>query len=476
VNRREVLGTLGVASARTLLWTFGCTRPRPVHEPVELRGGEVRTWLHEAVARLAGAGLAEPHALAVTARRTTAGRDVLGTSVQRARRDGVVLSVRDRDGAHREQVTADLSESGVAAAARALAGASAPGRLESGDPRVWSVAGEELGDAELLGHIDALAELDRALSSRIVYRGELLEIDDANVWSLASSHDLEQRLIRVRQSALRVGWNGTRPVVGEAVRAWLGPPNAETLTRDEIEAATRGTLAVTTPAAFEDGEHVVVLEPAIVARLVDAAAHALLTADAARRPDVAQRVTIGATLATPAVTVVDDPTAGGKYDAYGALRFDDTGTLAAPVTLIDHGRVAAWITARRRPGHLGALEAVASHLRMVPGTADQAALLADDGFVVEGPGAARVDAASGRVVFAIARARELRGGQPTGRTFADLEIAGDLARLLGSVAGISRQTQVLAVRDELAGRPRWRSLEMPWLRARALVRSRRSPV
>jgi hypothetical protein len=475
MNRRELLGALGMASAHTLLWTFGCVRPRPVREPVELRAGDVRTWLHDAVARLAGAGLAAPHALAVTARRTTAARDVLGTGVQRARCDGVVLSVRDRDGAHREQVTADLSESGVAAAAIALAGASKPGRLASGYPRVWGIAGDELGDAELLGQLDALAGLDRALSSRIVYRGELVEIDDANVWSLAPEHDLEQRLIRVRQCALRVGWNGTRPSVGEAVRAWLGPPDAESLTREDIEAATRGTLAVTTPAAFEDGEHVVVLEPAIVARLVDATAHALLTADAARRPEVARRVAIGATLAAPSVTVIDDPTAGGKYDAYGALRFDDTGAVAAPVTLIYHGRVAARIAARRRPGHLGVLEAVASHLRMVPGSADQTALLAGDGFVVEGPGTARVDAASGRVVLTIARARELRGGQPTGRAFADLEIAGDIARVLGSVTAISRQTQVLAIRDEIVGRARWRSLEMPWLRARALVRSRRRP-
>jgi predicted Zn-dependent protease len=470
-----MLGALGVASAHTLLWTFGCVHPRPVRESIELRGGEVRAWLHDAVARLVGAGLAEPHALAVTLRRTTAGIDVLGARVQRARSDGVVLSARDRDGTRREQVSADLSEAGVAAAAAALAGAARPARVDSGYPRVWSAAGDELGDAELLGRLDALARMDSALSSRIVYRAELVEIDDANVWSLAPGNDLEQRLIRVRQSALRVAWNGTRPLVAEAVRAWLGAPDADALTREELEAATRATLAVTTPAAFDDGEHVIVLEPAIVAQLVDAAVHALLTEDAARRPEVASRAALGARLAAAVVTVIDDATASGRYDAYGALRFDDTGAPVAPVTLIDTGKVAARIAPRRRPGHLGTLEAVASHLRLVPGTAEQATLFAGDGFVLEAPGTARVDAATGRVVLGVARARELRGGQPTGRAFADLEVVGDVARLLESVTAVSQQTQVLAIRDEILGRPCWRSIEVPWLRGRAVVRSRRRP-
>jgi predicted Zn-dependent protease len=468
-----VLGALGVASAHTLLWTLGCHHPRPVREPTELRGGEVRTWLHDAVARLAGAGLAEPHALAVTRRRTTAAIDVLGAAVQRARCDGVVLSVRDRDGARREQVTADLSEAGVAAAARALAGAAKPARVESGYPQVWSGPGDEPSDPELLAQLEALGKLDSALSSRIVYRAELVDIDDANVWSLAAGHDREQRLVRVRQSALRVAWNGTRPLVGEAVHAWLGAPGAEALTRDELETATRATLAVSTPAVFEDGEHAVVLEPAVVAHLIDATVHTLLTAEAARRPEVARRAAIGAKLAAAGVTIVDDATAGGRYDAYGAHRFDDTGALAAPLTLIDRGQVAARIAATRRPGHVGTLEAAASHLRVIPGNAGQAALLAGDGYVVEAPASASVDAASGRVVIHVSRARELRGGQPSGRAFADLEIVGDITALLGSIAAVSGQSQVVAVRDEIAGRPRWRSLEVPWLRTKALVRTRR---
>src|SRR5665647_488633 len=112
-NRREVLGALGVGSASTLLWALGCAAPAKltVRTPQQA-SGEVRGWLRDAVARLA---LRYPvvHVLAVSRRRTTGAVDLVGTGVARARRDGVVLTVRDRDGMWREQISANLSADGV---------------------------------------------------------------------------------------------------------------------------------------------------------------------------------------------------------------------------------------------------------------------------------------------------------------------------------------------------------------------------
>jgi predicted Zn-dependent protease len=476
VNRRDVLGALGLGSAHALWWAFGCSGPaRSVRGEQIASGGEVRTWLHDAVGRLAAAGFAAPRALAVTSRRTTAAIDILGARVQRGRSDGVVLVVRDKDGARREQVTTDLSASGVAAAVRALAGNARPGKIELSRPEVWNLGGgDEPSDAELIDQVDKLRQLDTAISSRVVYRAEVIDIDDANVWSIAAGHDREQRLVRVRQAVTRVAWNGTQPVIGEASHGWLGAIGAQALGKADIEGATHAALALTTPATFDDGIYAVVLDPSIVAQLIDAAVAAMLTTKAARRPEVAHRLAVGANVASPLITLVDDPTDAAKYGAYGSYRFDDQGEPGAPIALVEHGHVSGKLDDRRRSGHTGMLEPTASHLRLEPGT-DERDALGGDGFVLEGGAGAVVDPASDRVIVAAARARELRGGQETGRTFADVELVGELGPLLAAVAGVSKQTRMFTMRDERDGRPRWRSIAAPWLRTKGRLRARRGP-
>ena len=88
-NRREVLASLGVGAAHVLL---GCSAPGrgPAHPQVDT--GEVRTWLHDAIARLHAAGFTHARALAVTRHRTSAALDVLGAGVSHTRTAGVVLS------------------------------------------------------------------------------------------------------------------------------------------------------------------------------------------------------------------------------------------------------------------------------------------------------------------------------------------------------------------------------------------------
>jgi predicted Zn-dependent protease len=490
MNRREVLGALGAASASSLLWALGCGAPeQAVRRAPALREDEVRGWLHDAVAKLAAAGFGDAHALAVTRRRTLAATDVLGQGVRRVRADGVVVAVRDQDGAFREQVTADLSADGVAAAVRALAGDKPRwARVDFGRPVASGVAAVEPSDDELLAMTQAIRARDRALTSRIVYRAELVDIDDARVWSVGRGRDLEQRLVRVRQAATRVAWNGTRPVVAEAARGWIGAPSAHDLTREALEAATRGALALMTPAAFADGEHAVVLAPSVVAAIVDAAVPALLTTTAARRPEVARRLEVGAAVAAPLLSLADDPTAGGAFDAYGGFYFDDEGEPAAALALIDQGHVVgriadrAGVAAKRatvagrglRPGHVGAVAPAAAHLVVAPGTTAQQALR-DDGFVVEGAAAAVVDPASDRVVVSVARARELAHGEETGRVFGELELVGQLGALLAAITGVSKESESFDLRDELDGRPRWRSIAAPWLRTRGTLRARRRP-
>jgi predicted Zn-dependent protease len=460
-NRREVLATLGVGAAHVLL---GCARSTmPVARP-SVDPGEVRTWLRDAVARLHAAGFTHAQALAVTRWRTSAALDVLGAGVSRSRADGVVLTTGTA-----EQVTSDLSRAGVLAAARALAGKlPAAGKLELGPPAPRVAEPRVLADHELLDRVTKLAARDQELSSRIVYSAALIEVDDAHVWAIGPGHDLEQRTMRVRKVLTRVAWNGTRPIVSEQMRAWAGGVDDQALSDADVTAARENALLLTTPTAFPDGEHPVALEPSVVAVLVDAMVRALLTSSAVQ-PELARQMTRGRTLAAPVLTLVDDPATAG---AYGGFAFDDRGMRAVPTTLLDRGKVAGVLVPSRRAGHLGRLEAKPSHLRLAPGTAAREGLLAD-GFELEGGASAMVDPASERVVVVAARAHELKGGTRTGRVYADIELTGELAPLLETVTAATATTASFGMRDEIDHRPRFRSIEVPWLRARAMLRARR---
>ena len=71
------------------------------------------------------------------------------------------------------------------------------------------------------------------------------------------------------------------------------------------------------------------------------------------------------------------------------------------------------------------------------------------------------------------RAREVKRGVDTGRVYADVELAGELAALLANVTGVAKDTEVIPYRDEVGGEPRWRSIDAPYLRTRGYVRARR---
>lgn len=470
-NRREVLGSLGVASASTLLLALGCGAPAPAKRPTAPQvSTQVRAWLRDAVARLA-AVYPSVHALGVRRQRVTAAIDTGGMGVARSARDGVVLTVRDARGLTREQLTGDLTEAGVLAAVRALVGKSrtrAP--VEFGRERPAVASPTPVDEYALRNRAGQIMRADTSNSSRIVYAAALIDVDDITVWSVAPGHDRESYVRRVRKQATRAAWNGSQPVVSEVARGWTGDLDDQQLTTDDVTTASRHALQLMTPGAFADGERTVVLEPSIVAAIVDAAVRGLFTGSAARRPEVARRLAPGAPLVAPALTLVDDPTARG---AYGGVPFDDRGAPSHATTLLDAGRVAGRLEAVRRRGHVGPLEAAASHLILKAG-AVPAVQLFDEGLLLEGATTAVFDPSSDQIVIAAARARELKAGSETGRVFADVELVGSLGSLLGAVTGVAAETGTFAMRDDRGGEPSWRSLVTPWIRSHGLVRARRS--
>ncbi|MEO7097225.1 MAG: metallopeptidase TldD-related protein [Polyangiales bacterium] len=463
-----MLAGLGVGSA-SLLLAFGCGAPvKTVNRAPQVRN-DVRTWLRDAVSRLATV-YPQVHALAVSRRRTTAAIDILGTGVARTRRDGVVFTVRDKDGMWRELATAELTRDGVQTAVRALApGAKKQADLAFPEPPPAPKDPVEVADDALRNRVGAIMRQDKSGSSRIVYAAALIDIDDVTLWSIGPGMDLEHQVRRVRKRATRAAWNGSRPSVNEVQRGWVGDVDDQQLSEEDVTNASLNAMLLMTPGVFEDGEQTLVLEPNVSATIIDAAVSGLLTSSAARRPEVTRRLASGAAVASPQLTLLDDPNAP---HAYGGFPFDDDGAPASSVVLLDQGVVAGRLSRARRPGHIGGLVPMPSHLMLLPGTAKRRDLVSD-GWLLEGKVGAVFDPASDRIVVAVARARELKAGGTTGRVYADVELVGDLATLLAAVTGVAAESETTVIRDEIDGEPIWRSIQAPWLRTRGMVRARR---
>jgi predicted Zn-dependent protease len=469
VHRREILGGFGVGAAATLLWAFGCRAQLPAVRRAPQVSRDVRSWLHDAVGRLA-AVYPSVHALAVSRRRTTAALDVIGPGFARLRGDGAVLTVGLSDGTRREHVTSELTADGIDAAVQALGAPRQAAAIDAGPTPATPDEPPAIDDRDLRHRLELL-QTDARPSSRIVYAAALIDIDDAIVWSVAPGRDLEQRLVRVRQAVTRAAWNGNLPVVATAEHAWSGWLDDQPLTPADIAAAGDAARKLMTPGTLDDGERTVVLDPSVVAIVLDTLARGRLTAapGAPRGPEPR--------LASAAITVIDDPTAPASY---GGFAFDDEGEPAAALTLVDAGRITGRLADRatggtgrgRRPGHLARLSPASSHLQLVPGAADPSQLYTD-GLVLEAGLAASFDPGSDRIRIACGRARELRAGNATGRVYADVELVGSLTALLTAADAVATTPASFAIPSAADRDPTWRSISTPALRTRGLVRARR---
>ncbi|MCP4899266.1 MAG: TldD/PmbA family protein [bacterium] len=152
----------------------------------------------------------------------------------------------------------------------------------------------------------------------------------------------------------------------------------------------------------------------------------------------------GATVSSPTLSIVDDPT---RFDLAGAFSADDEGIPAEPQDLLREGRVVGALSDRvaatrhglppgrgRRSNWTRHPQPRMSNLVVTPGTTTDESLEADQrhGLVVTQLAGAIADPVSGRVVLRVARGWELHNGRRR-RSLASCELTGSVLQILAAI-------------------------------------------
>ncbi len=445
---------MGAGAAAAALAPLGCGRGTgkgPVR--VEADRGQVRQALRAAVVML-GERLDEPRAWMLSRRRVRVLVDVAVAEVIEERQTVAVLSARDESGRRIERCFDEVTAATIAQTAEAIGAArgkrrsaarAIPPPVDHGAP--VDVDPERLGHADWLERARVIAGRgDRAANSRIVYRAAWLRTDDDRLWCVSEDGDRHQRMVRSRVGATFVAWHGSTPQFGEAELSSGSGPAVARLDDAAIARATGDALALFTPGVPPGGRQVVLLDPAVVASIVEA--HARI----GRAPPSAP----------PFISITDDPTQAG----FGRYWFDDDGRPAQVTPLIGGAGAGGGGLGARRSGVSWRIAPAPAQLMVAPGTAgaDELEHGIDNGLVIEGVRDVHVDD-RGMVTVRVARGRQLSGGVRTGRQWGDLEVRGTAAELLSDAIAVSRERREIAF--ETSGAPR--SVTAPWMLTRARV-------
>lgn len=370
------------------------------------------------------------------------------------------------DGASWFSQVVDSTHPDLLAAAVSSLRARAPSAAKRGErptrdaePRDFYRRGEKdvrrLGPLSWLERAETLrAQTESPTTSRIIYRGGFVAVDDVETLFVGAGQDLRQSISRIHAGVLLMSWNGIEMVVEEASRGGTGGLELAALDDAAISAAVRRALALSAgpPSGGRDLE--VVLDPSVVAALfsrgvVDQLDGRRWQSGESRMADFADDQ-----VADNRISLVDDPTLDGGYGSYD---FDDEGWLSGRRPLIHQGVVLGPFTDRRtaaaigrgRTGHArfgeGGMAPRPSNVLVSAGGATRGELIKSVklGYLLEGALLARCDPLRWRVLIRARRAREIRDGSESGRVLGPASVRADVKSLLLGVRGATAKTELV---------------------------------
>jgi len=442
-DRRRFLTTLAALPALPVL---GCARSSAPGRLAVERGADPRARIAELIASLRAEG-EDVTALLHIDDHVSVVESTEHSSLERSHRAHVRITT-NRGGEHVEVATDDLGPASLAAltatlrassGTRATPAAAAP----AGASRRWTRAGStsfrEWRDRDLRNRGSELFERVSALrSSRLIRRSVRIDTSETRTYFFGPGAPLEAHVVRDRMQASLVAWTGA-DVQSASFAAGASGARRAALDAADLAQLEQWALTMVTARRVEAGPKAVLLSPRLAATFIGGCVAPVLDASL-RSVDLLRLRALG----SERITLVDDPSGPG----YGALFFDDDGVPASAAPLIRNGSVVDLLGSdgpargRRRRGSHGQWSAPPTNLTLSPGTGDEAALISaiDDGMVVDGPIAARIDPLTLDFSLEASRGLGVRRGTLDGRIFGRVTIQGRLDRVLGAVSGLSTRS------------------------------------
>ncbi len=331
-----------------------------------------------------------------------------------------------------------------------------------GKGRIRCVPPPEGAEASRPFSLEARAELCRRLDRqvravdprirqvRVVFREQ-----DQEVWVCAS----DGRFVRERRPGFYLGVlvvasdDGVVQTGYEALGASVlwdafrdGPEQAEAAA---VRAARRAVRLLTAPRAPGGRMPVVIAGEAGGTMIHEAVGHGL-EADLVLEGHSVYAGRVGETIASPLITVVDDPTLPGRRGSY---RFDDEGTPARRTVLVEQGVLRGFLHSRTTAARMG-VEPTGhgrresfEHLPMprmantfiAPGPHDPGEILRStpSGLYVTRMGGGQVNTVSGDFVFEVAEGYRIEGGEK-GEPVRGAVLVGNGPRVLREIDRVGR--------------------------------------
>ena len=345
----------------------------------------------------------------------------------------------------------------AAATARLAVGAGGGTLADAPNPtnrRLYTDA-DPLEGASFPVKVDTLREIDayaRALDRRVVQVSATLAASLQEVAILRPEGTLVtdiRPMARLNVSVI-VEENGRREQGGSGGGGRTGLSDLITPARWQAEVQEALRIALVNLAAEEAPAGVmdVVLGPGWPGVLLHEAVGHGLEGDFNRKGTSAFAGLMGARVAAPGVTVLDD---GTLPDRRGSLTVDDEGTPSGRTVLIEDGILVGYMQDRQNARLMGAAptgngrrESYAhipmprmTNTYMLAGTADPDSLVAEvrDGILATGFGGGQVDITSGKFVFSCTEAYRIRNGR-RGAPVKGATLIGDGATALRQIRAI----------------------------------------
>lgn len=319
----------------------------------------------------------------------------------------------------------------------------------------YQIHPDEKGDEAILNALNAIRDDAKGRDERIIDCNIDFEFQEIHKLFLSPNRDLEQNLLW-SDGSFYVMCPKEDDIVGysDGVSDLGGVEVLDTL-HGRLDAAVKGALELMDSETMVPGEYECVCTPDVTGLIAHEAFGHGVEMDMFVKDRALAKQYVGEYVASPLITMHDG---AAVQKNTGSYFFDDEGVLATDTVIIDKGVLQRGISDIQTAMHLhteptgnGRRESFErkAYTRMTntyfePGDATLEDMIAsvEDGFLLENPSSGMEDPKNWGIQCMVNVAREIKGGQLTGRIFSPVVLTGYVPDLLKSITMVSRDFEL----------------------------------